>query len=219
MVILRTETPKYVEGEGAVTDSLTKIAKGISHQLHLTEVVTDEQVALEEAELGVKVQSASLAVAQELLLDAEPCAVRHAALFTNGVLELNYERAKQPGKHNEIHPSPRQDVRARDIKEDMISKSTALEGEQHKVMPPIVLVGQSQGPLAPRNKWFGHPQHGVEESDGGSLQSGWMSSSTPMSANEAGWHEPKQRLLRTRGPGRRREPRRQSPRRQWQCRW
>lgn len=78
---------------------------------------------------------------QELLLDAEPCAGLCAASFTNVVLEVDGDHAEQPGKHNTNHLMPRLDVEVRDIREDMIIKSIALKGEQHKATPPIVLGG------------------------------------------------------------------------------
>lgn len=80
-------------------------------------------------------------IAQELLLDVEPCTRFCAASFTNVVLEVDGDHAEQLEKHNAIHLTPRQDVGARDIKEDLISKCIALKGEQDKATPPIVLGG------------------------------------------------------------------------------
>ena len=62
-------------------------------------------------------------------------------MFMNVVLEVNGDHAEQPGKHNAIHLMPRQDVRAWDIREDLITKSIALKGEQDKATSPIVLGG------------------------------------------------------------------------------
>lgn len=48
----------------------------------------------------------SLVIAQELLLDAKPCAARRVTMFTNIVMEADGDHAKQIGKHITIHLMP-----------------------------------------------------------------------------------------------------------------
>src|SRR6185503_14292219 len=86
---LVVEAAQNIEDEGAIVDDLAEVPELGRHGLHLAAVVADGQLTLREgAELGVKAQRSSFAVAQELRLDAKPRLASSAAADADGVHDL-----------------------------------------------------------------------------------------------------------------------------------
>jgi hypothetical protein len=80
--------------------------EGVGHALHLAVVVVHVEVALDEGpKRNVEVESAGLAIADELLLDGKPSLMNGVAELMDDVLELDGERAEEPGENDVVHPS------------------------------------------------------------------------------------------------------------------
>jgi len=86
-----------VGNEGAVVNDLNEISKAVCHSLHLA-AISFTTIALNEyAELSVEMKSSRLVVANELVLDGEPCGERRAVVFTHAVPEIDSDHAEDQG--------------------------------------------------------------------------------------------------------------------------
>ena len=82
MRILLIEATKNIKNKSAIVHRLAKFTERVGHTLHLLEVIDHGEVTLEEvAEFGVEEEGASLLVADELFLDAEPDAASKGAVM------------------------------------------------------------------------------------------------------------------------------------------
>jgi len=81
-----------------------EVAEEIRHGFHLGAVVADGEVSLgEDAELGVELEGAEFAVAEELRLDAEPSRACRAAAGAYGLHELRGYVFKAVRRGEAIH--------------------------------------------------------------------------------------------------------------------
>jgi hypothetical protein len=136
---LLIQATQHVQDDGTVVDDLSKITKGLSHPLHLATIVADGEIALHEnMKLGVEAKCASFAIAEELLLDGQPGAVRSATRGASRLHQLGGECAQHPGQHNDIHAPPGWHGGA-SVGEDMVGEGVLLEGEQNEIVLAIVV--------------------------------------------------------------------------------
>lgn len=106
MIVLAIEATENIEYQGPIMDDFTKVTKSSGHTFHLAAVIIDRKIALDEhAELRIKVESTSFAVAQELLFDAGPGGAPRVAMDTNRVLELDSDSTEQPRVEATLHPA------------------------------------------------------------------------------------------------------------------
>jgi len=108
VVVPPVEATKEVEDERTIRDRLAEVTEGVRHALHLAAVLGDGKVALDEdSESGVEVESTSLAVAEELVLNGKPGLASGATALADDVLQLDGDGAEDPGEDNTVHPAPR----------------------------------------------------------------------------------------------------------------
>jgi hypothetical protein len=138
MIIPLVQPSEDVEDKVAVGDHMTEVTEGVGHALHLVSVVAYQEVALNEVvERGVEVKRAYLTIADELVLEREPDLARGDATLLGDVLKLTGDRAKDSGDDDALHALPSRVVDRRGIRENVVSKVIALQGEQNL----ITLVG------------------------------------------------------------------------------
>jgi hypothetical protein len=128
VVVPHVHPPKNVEDKGMIQHRLAVVTEGIGHALHLSAVVVDVHVTLDEGSAhDVEVESTSLTVDEELLLDGNPNPTGCAAVMDN-VLELDSERVEEPGEDDTVHPSPSGKSRGSNFGGDVVVEGVALEG-------------------------------------------------------------------------------------------
>jgi len=143
---------------------LAKIAERVGHTLHLPEVICHGEITLEEvAEFGVEEEGASLPVADELFLDAEPN-VASSGHGGDGVLE--------PPKNCALHACPRWDHGEGLVGEHVIREGIFAHDEEKEVAPLGVVGGAEIEDDRDERPDVGKANClGVEVGDGSSLTS------------------------------------------------
>lgn len=103
VVVPLVEATKQVQDQGAVTDDLTKINEIIGHHLELLTVVVDREINLSEGvEIGIKVESVSLLVAEEVLLDGDPRAACVGVVGDDRLSKVMGDRAIEPRLDDDV---------------------------------------------------------------------------------------------------------------------
>jgi hypothetical protein len=109
----------------------------VGHVLHLVVVVFHVEVALDEGpERTVELESAGLAVVEEPLLNGKPNLTSGATALTDDVLELDGERAEDPGVDDVVHPL----LVGESGGNDMVVEGVALQRHHDKVAPAGIVV-------------------------------------------------------------------------------
>ena len=119
---------------------LAKIAERVGHTLHLPEVISHGEVTLEEvAEVGVEEEGASLPIADELFLDAEPDAASSG--HGDDLRELSGDGVLEPPKNCALHACPRWDHGEGLVGEHVIREGIFAHDEVKEVAPLGVVGG------------------------------------------------------------------------------
>lgn len=101
------EAAKKVEGERMVGGRLPEMIEGGCDAFHLATVLGDKELHLnEDPEGGIEVESISLAIVEEVLLDGNLGPMSSATMLANGVLYLNSDRPEYSGEDHTIHLPP-----------------------------------------------------------------------------------------------------------------
>src|SRR6266540_7374738 len=121
VVVPPVEATKEVEDERTIRDRLAEVTEGVRHALHLAAVLGDGKVTLDEdSESGVEVESTSLAVAKELVLNGKPGLASGATALADDVLQLDGDGSEDLGEDNTVHPVPRGHRQVPDVGEDVV---------------------------------------------------------------------------------------------------
>jgi hypothetical protein len=124
VIVALVEAPKKVEDKCAFGDGLSKVTKGGRCVLHLATILGDREVLLDKGREGVvEVESTSLTVAEEPLLDGNPCMAGSATMLANDVLQLNSDHSEDPREENTIHPPAGGDSEGHRVGEDVVIKA------------------------------------------------------------------------------------------------
>jgi hypothetical protein len=109
---------------------LVKVAKSVGHALHLTIVIVDAEVALDEyLDLSVEVEGTSFAIAGELTLDGKPDLSNGVAVLVDDVLEVDSYGIEEPRENDVVHPSQAGKGRGSDVRGDVVvERIAALAG-------------------------------------------------------------------------------------------
>jgi hypothetical protein len=114
VIVALVEAPEKVEDERAIGDRLPKVTRGGRHVLHLAAVLNDREIPLDKGSKGgVKVESTSLTVAEELLLNGN-------LGLANDILHFNSDRPDDLGENHTIHSPPRRDSEGHRVGEDVV---------------------------------------------------------------------------------------------------
>jgi hypothetical protein len=144
VIVALVETPKKVEDERVIEDRLPKVTKGGCHALHLAAILGDRERPQDKGPKGVvEVESMSLAVVEELLLDGNPGLATNTTMLANDILQLNSDHPEEPREDHTIHLPLRGDSKRRRVGEDMVVKGVALQCEEDEVAPAGIS-GKSQ---------------------------------------------------------------------------
>jgi hypothetical protein len=81
-------------------------------------------------------------IAEELTPDGEPCAARRAAALADAVHEVDGDGAEDPREDDGIHAAPSRKAGEDHVEEDVICKCIALQREENKVTPSVVVGGE-----------------------------------------------------------------------------
>jgi len=136
------EATDHVKDEGAVGDHFAKSREVVSHLLQPAAVVGDGEVALDEvAKPRLKVDGASLPVAEELGLDGEPGMPGSGALGEDDLGKVVDERGDDPGLDDAVHPSLVRGDWGWRFLVDVVLKRELAEDEQELIAPAVEVAG------------------------------------------------------------------------------
>lgn len=114
VIVALVEAPKKVEDKCAFGDGLSKVTKGGRCVLHPATILGDREVLLDKGREGVvEVESTSLTVAEELLLNGN-------LGLANDILHFNSDRPDDLGENHTIHSPPRRDSEGHRVGEDVV---------------------------------------------------------------------------------------------------
>ena len=137
------EAADEVEDEGPIRDDLAEGAKVRGHPLEPPAVICNGQITLREAaELGVEVEGARLAVAEELCFHSEPGIACGDGARGDGVGEIIGDGAKDPGLHDAVHARPvGLGSSEGSVGEDVVAQRELADDEEELIPPASVVAG------------------------------------------------------------------------------
>jgi hypothetical protein len=125
-----------IQHENAVGDINARVREGVDEVLHLLIVVVDAEVTLNEAlRCHVDVEGAGFTVANEVVLQCQPCIVSCMAMLLGDVLQVRGDSALDPWLDDGVHPVPSRNANVRGVQEHVIRERVTPEGEQDVVTP------------------------------------------------------------------------------------
>ena len=142
-----------VKDESPIRDDLAKRAKVGSHLLEMPAVIRDGEITLgEPAELGVEVEGARLAVAEELCFHGKPGVARRDGTRGDGVGGIIGVGAEDLGLHDAVHARPvRLGSSKRGVGEDVVAEGELADDEEELILPARIVAGdvEDDGDQAP----------------------------------------------------------------------
>jgi hypothetical protein len=166
------EPANHVEDQSAVSHVFAEVSEVGGHLLEVFAIVSDGKITLGKgAKLGVEVESTSLLIADEVVLDGDPGFVGGGAVLDHGFSKVGSDRAVQPRFDDGVHPSPIRKCRDGGAA-DVVLQRILRDGEEELFAPPRVVAGgvedeghQTAGVLHGNSL-------GMEVEDGGGLVEG-----------------------------------------------
>jgi hypothetical protein len=133
------EPAEDVEDEDAILHGPAQVAERVRHGLHLPAELANGEIPLDEGpEARVEAESTGLSIAQKLTLECQPRLASRSG-GANEVVEVDRDRAEDPGKHDAVQTQPRRSLdQGRRLVEDVVVEGVAAKSEDHQIPPPSV---------------------------------------------------------------------------------
>jgi len=137
------QAPDEVEDERPIGDNLAERAKVGGHPQETPAVICDGQITLgEAAELGVEVEGARLAVAEELGLHSKLGIACGDGTGGDGVSKVVGDGSEDPGLHDAVHARPiRLGGGDGGVGEDVVPEGELADDEKKLIPPASVVAG------------------------------------------------------------------------------
>jgi hypothetical protein len=131
-----------IQHENTIGNINVEVGEGVDEALHLSTVVLDTEVTLNEAPKGgVNVEGMCFIVVEEVVLQGQLGVVSHVAALSSDVLQVREDGAVDPRLDDVVHPVPRQDADVRGVHQHVVRERVTPEGEQYIVAPLSIVRG------------------------------------------------------------------------------